>query len=309
MADCSGFFIAFNKNISLTPTDVKYLRAARTAIIKKIREYLNTGDNFPGVKFVGQGSFTMGTIIKPTAGEFDIDIGVYLSGYSNWQADWPKTETVSSWLLKALENHTSVPLINKRSCVRVTYKPKGNQEVAYHVDLPVYIDYFNLVNDKYTRIGITGKTQWDKKTDPVGLTKWFFEKCKINAQDSKQLIRLVKYIKAWKEFKKDSMEFPSGIALTVLMANNYVPNLRDDFSFKETIRQAYNNLNGFWGINGITKPVENNNDLMEKLKDEEKKKFLFEFEKLVDDAILAIKEEDPINALSLWKAHFDSRFE
>lgn len=213
----------------------------------------------------------MGTIVKPLKGEFDIDVGVYLTGYSNWRSDWPKTETASSWLMKALENHTSNRPINKTSCVRVVYQPKDpEKQISYHVDLPIYIEYYNFLDYKYTRIGINGETQWEKKTDPVGLTKWFISKCKENKSDSKQLIRIVKYIKAWKEFKKGSRKFPSGIALTVLMAENYAPDTRDDKSFRETIRRAYNYLDGFLGVNSITKPVENNNDLLEKLTDEEK---------------------------------------
>jgi hypothetical protein len=202
-----------------------------------LKKYFNENSHCPTIDFIGQGSFTMGTIIRPLSGEFDIDIGLYLRGYSNWQNEWPSAEAASTWIVKALENHTSTPPVNKRTCVRIIYKPiDPSKDIAYHVDLPVYIEYENLLGNKYIRIGVTGDTQWDLKTDPVGFTKWFFSKCTMNPEDNKQLIRLVKYIKAWKENVKSNARFPSGIALTVLMGCNYAPNIRDDLSFRETIR-------------------------------------------------------------------------
>lgn len=309
MADCSHMFLSFDKSISLRATDTKYLRGARKAVMTKLRKHFSENTNCPKIDFIGQGSFTMGTIIRPLTGEFDIDIGIYLRGYSNWQSDWPSAETASSWLIKALENHTSTAPINKRTCVRIVYKPIGtSKEVAYHVDLPIYIEYENLLYDKYTRIGITGDTQWDLKTDPAGLTKWFISKCKQNSNDTKQLIRLVKYVKAWKDSRKGNTKFPSGVALTVLMAENYYPHTRDDLSFRETTRKAYNELNGIFGINSITKPVEHGNDLLERLTDDEKKNFMEEFERLVDDGKSAVEESDQKKAIAIWATHFDTRF-
>ncbi len=309
MADCSQVFKQFEGRISITHTDTKFLRAARSAITQKIKDYFSKSCNGPKLKFLGQGSFTMGTVVKPLEGEFDIDVGVYLLDYPSWTSERPKVETVSSWLVNALENHTATAPINKRSCVRIVYKPKDQEkQISYHVDLPIYIEYLNFWDEKRIRIGITGETQWERKTDPVGFTWWFIQKCKNNAQDPKQLVRLVKYIKAWKEYKKGNWNFPSGVALTVLMAENYAPNSRDDISFHETVRRAYNDLDGVFWINSITKPVENHNDLLEKLTDGEKKKFLAEFEKLVDDGKLAIGEEDTDRSISIWTTHFDHRF-
>ncbi len=83
----------------------------------------------------------MNTIVKPVTGDYDIDIGVYLRGLSNFQSGWPKPETASQWLVNALQNHTSINPINKRTCVRIAYKPfLKNKEVAYHVDLPIYVN-------------------------------------------------------------------------------------------------------------------------------------------------------------------------
>jgi hypothetical protein len=308
MADCSEEFFKYNNLISLSPTEYDYLLSAQQAIERKIEKYFNEDNQYPKVEFIGQGSFSMGTIVKPLKGDYDIDVGVYLRGYTRWKSSWPTPEKASEWLVNALKNHTSTPPRNKRACVRIEYKPvTNNKEVAYHVDLPIYCEYNNLIGSKITKIGIIGENDGWFKSDPVGLTNWFLEKCQESKRDDEQLIRLVKYIKAWKDFKSIGSKFPSGMALTILMAENYRPDERDDVSFKETIRYAFNNHFNVFQSDSIEKPVEPGNNVLERLTQIQLKNFISSFETLVDDAILAVKENDKEKALRLWKLHFDER--
>lgn len=310
MADCSNTFLKFNAAISLTKTDRKYLRSARKAVTGKIRTYFAENNHCPKVEFIAQGSFTMGTIVKPLNGDYDIDIGVYLRGLSDYQSGWPTPEAASQWLINALQNHTQTSPINKKTCVRIVYKPiTKDKDVAYHVDLPIYIDYKNFWDENKTRIGFIGEKQWSEKSDPVGFTKWFIEKCQKNDKDKNQLIRLVKYFKAWKDNRSQNSKFPSGMVLTILLAEHYSPNDRDDLAFRETIRKAYNSIYSiFFGMWGIYKPVEPKNDLTERLNSNHKKVFLQYFEELVDDGKLAIEESNQEKSMHLWSKHFDSRF-
>lgn len=308
MADCSQEFMQFFDSISLNQTEEQYLLSAQKAVERKIEKYFSENNQCPKVDFFGQGSVSMKTVVKPLAGEYDIDVGVYLRGYGDYQSEWPKPETVSQWLVNALQNHTSTAPVNKKSCVRVVYKPvAGNKEVSYHVDLPIYCEYNNFWNEKKIRIGINGEG-WPTKTDPVGLTEWFHNKCNENRSDNQQLIRIVKYIKAWKDFKKGQTKFPSGMALTILMAKNFSPATRDDVSFRETIRKAFNNHFCFFCSDNILKPVEPYNNVIERLNSEQRKNFIRCFEELVDDGKTAIHEPDKQVSLNIWKRHFDSRF-
>ena len=308
MADCSQEFLLFNKSISLNKTELKLLRIARTAITKKIKKYFDSTPNCPKVYFKGQGSFSMGTIIRPSSGEFDIDIGVYLDGYTNWQDSWPKPETASQWLINALRNHTSHMPINKRNCIRILYSPLSfNNDVSYHVDLPIYCEYINFWDNKKCRIGINGEAQWSQKSNPINFTKWFFENCKKNDKDKNQLIRLVKYIKAWKDFVKGDSKFPSGMALTILLAENFEPNNRDDYAFKETVRKSYNNLYSLFSSQRIQSPVEPYNDVISKLTTKQKNNFKDCFEKLVDNAKLAVRENEKEKAMLIWRMYFGNR--
>lgn len=309
MADCSIAFREFDKRISLSKTDKKHLRSARNAVVKKIRGYFQEYSNCPKVEFKGQGSFSMGTIVKPIEGDYDIDVGVYLKGLSNWRDRWPKTETVSRWLTNALLNHTSIKPINKVPCVRIKYRPTiHNSSVSYHVDLPVYVQYENLLGNKKTRIGFNGNTQWSNKSDPLGFTKWFFEKCNKYERDKKQLIRLVKYIKAWKDYVSNGKKFPSGMALTIILSRNFCPNHRDDIAFKETIRRSYNSLYGLLNSDEIYSPVIPYNDVTSKLTSKQRRDFKNYFEKLVDNAKVAVRETDKNTALSIWQNQFGNRF-
>jgi hypothetical protein len=308
MADCTDILKKFDAAISLNSTDRKYLRSARSAITKKILSYFSEYPQCPKIEFKGQGSFSMGTIIKPLQGDYDIDIGIYLRDLSNYCDDWPKPETVSQWLLRALSNHTSTPVENKRTCVRIYYKPiSANKDIAYHVDLPIYVEYVNFWDNKKTKIGLNGDNQWSKKSAPVKFTKWFNEKCQRNNLDKNQLVRLVKYIKAWKDFKKNGSRFPHGMALTVLLANSYYPDKRDDIAFTETIRRAYNSLYWFFGMAEIHSPVEPYNDLLIRLTPKQKKYFKMCFEQLVDDAKMAISIQDKCNAFQKWENNFGNR--
>jgi hypothetical protein len=197
VADLSNLFLKFNNEISLTPTEIGYLRSARKTITNKIRGYFKEVLNQPAPKFVGQGSFSMGTLVKPIEGSYDIDIGIYLQGYSNWQNDWPKPETASSWIKKALETHTSSRPINKKTCIRIIYKPKvATSGVYYHVDLPIYIEYENFWGVRCTKIGLNGEKQWSEKSNPQKFTEWLKEICQKNDTDKSQFVRIVKYLKS-----------------------------------------------------------------------------------------------------------------
>lgn len=77
----------------------------------------------------------MKTTVNPINGnEYDLDDGVYLSGYSDVDQDsWPSPSTVHSWIKSAVDGHTQKSPVDKDTCVRVVY------EAGYHIDYPIYI--------------------------------------------------------------------------------------------------------------------------------------------------------------------------
>ena len=181
------------------------------------------------------------TLMQLDDSEYDIDLGIYLTGYeTKSMLDYPSPDTVHGWINKATENETSSKNINKMTCVRVTYK-KG-----YHVDLPSYIKTAN--DDIYlahTRDGWT-------PSDPVKFTNWFKEKVSNNGE---QIRRIVKYVKAWKDYRKMPL---ASIAVTILVCNNFVSFQNEDYkSLYETIRKINKSLNMDFSCYKPVEPYEN----------------------------------------------------
>ena len=90
MADIHDLFVEFNDNISLSTEKSANLRRGRDALRSKIKTWFDeNGKKKPS--FCWQGSFAMKTTVNPINGnEYDLDDGVYLSGYADTdQDDWP----------------------------------------------------------------------------------------------------------------------------------------------------------------------------------------------------------------------------
>lgn len=308
MANCNELFYKFNDNITLTRVERYYLRKARAAVTTKILNNFSSKKNIPPIEFRVQGSFTMETIIRPLNGEFDIDIGIYFKFSTSNRNEWPIPQTVSGWVSEAIKNHTSIPPENKATCVRLSYKPiSRGRDYGYHVDLPIYGECKDSWGNQYKVIGMNDERQWNEKSDPSAFTKWFDEKCLKNEKDRKQLIRLVKYLKAWKDFQTKETKMPSGMILTVIAAKNFQPHERDDIALYKTLDEIYFNL--WWGF-WVTKPIEPGNNLVAEHKFSAKRRefFLKRLEELRDDARLATKSNSFDESISIWKKHFGNRF-
>ena len=75
MANLHSEFETFHKLVALTTGEKESLRKSRNAIRDLIRKYFRENLKVTVPKFLGQGSYAMGTIINPLDCEFDIDDG------------------------------------------------------------------------------------------------------------------------------------------------------------------------------------------------------------------------------------------
>lgn len=222
MLDLNKLFVDFNDEISLTKIYKKKITTGRDALRTKIsNKFSENGRKNP--KYCTQGSYAMKTAIMPTEDdEFDLDNGVYLQGYSSDQDKWPSTQTVHTWVKSAVEKHTSNDPIDKNTCVRVVYEDK------YHIDLPIYIMGKNSEGDEIAYLAHKSKG-WIE-SDPKAFTSWFQEYVNDNGQ---QIRRMVKYLKAWKDYKNIDIK---GMAITILVCNNFsLTENRDDVSLLDTV--------------------------------------------------------------------------
>lgn len=292
MANLHKEFAVFHDQIVLTSGKKKSLRNSRDAVRDRIRKYFRDKLKVQLPKFLGQGSYAMGTTVNPLDGEFDIDDGVYLRHLDkNEDSKWPTPDTVHRWLVNATDGHTAEKPIDKQTCVRVRYAGQ------YHVDLPSYGE----LNGKYM-LAEKGEKGWHH-SDPLALTLWFKDKVKGQGE---QLRRIVLYLKAWADFQAGRRgKMPSGLILTVLAAQNFCADERDDVSLTETANAISIVVSGAFCV---LNPVDSEEELTARLTDEQKVRFQEAISDLASDAAKAIATDDRGKSSKLWRKQFGDRF-
>lgn len=289
MANLNKLFGLFNNDITLSSKKKDDLRKGRNALRDKIRNKFEE-KNRTKPKFHGQGSFMMKTTINPINkdDEYDLDDGVYIQEYSDVDKDkWPSASTVHTWILDAVDEHTSNPPMNKNTCVRVIYAKN------YHIDLPAYI-----VKDDVAYLA--HKSSGWIESDPKAFTKWFVGK--VN-EEGEQLRSLVKYLKAWKDYKSVDLK---GIEITILVGNNFYPaENRDDLSLLGTVTNIINELEDNFECK---KPVGQKEDLFDEASETKKNSIMNSLKKLRDNLQESINKDDEEEASKIMMKCFGSRF-
>jgi hypothetical protein len=292
MADLKNEFGTFHDRIALTSGKKSALRKSRDAIRARIRSHFSESLKLKVPKFLGQGSYAMGTTVNPLDGEFDIDDGVYLQHLdSKDNSKWPTPEAVHSWLVKATDGHTNEKPVDKQTCVRVQYAGQ------YHVDLPSYAE----LNGEHM-LAEKGSRGWHR-SDPLSLTLWFRGTVKHSGE---QLRRIVRYLKAWADFQSGRRgKMPSGLILTVLAAENYRSDERDDLSLANTSRSI---LTATQQVLRVYNPMDSEEELTARLSPEQKLRFQEATSALASDAAAAVETDDREKASKLWRRQLGDRF-
>ncbi|PEA35572.1 hypothetical protein CON45_29265 [Priestia megaterium] len=294
MAQCNDLFLKLNDEIGLKSTKKSTLRTSRNTLRKKIQDHFEETLKVSKPKFWGQGSYMMNTTIVPIEGEFDIDDGVYLIHLSGKEEkDWPATSTVHNWILNAVDGHTSTSPIDKNTCVRVIYKDD------YHIDFPIYIKGNDAAHPK-----LAHKTKGWIDSDPKALTNWFNSEV---SDKGAQLKRLVRYFKKWKDYKKGSDKFPSGMIFTILAANHFLKGYEedDDSAFIATAKEIYDSLNSSFTL---TRPVFPEEELFDGWSETAKANFLSKLSTLVTNGQKALEKESKKEAADIWRNLFGESF-
>jgi hypothetical protein len=292
MADLHSEFITFHDRVALTSRKKESLGTARNVIRERIRKYFRGNLQVTLPKFLGQGSYAMGTTVNPLDGEFDIDDGVYLQHLDeNDDREWPTPDTIHRWLVKATDGHTNEKPLDKRACVRVRYA--GH----YHVDFPSYgkLNGECLLAEK----GVKG---WHS-SDPLALTVWFREQVKVQGE---QLCRVVRYLKAWADFQSGRRgKMPSGLILTVLAVQKFKPDERDDVSLSNTATAIFYAV---YPVFCIYNPVDLTEELTARLTDEQKVRLQDAVSDLAIRGAKAIDVDDRKESSKLWRSQLGDRF-
>lgn len=329
MAQIQKQFDEFHETIKLKRfVENEILREKRNILRTKLAERLPTvfeehGETCPGFDFQDQGSYQMGTGIKPLpGGEFDIDQGIYFEVPID---AYPDPVVLKQRVYEALDGHTRKVEI-RRPCVTVFYQL--NNEPVYHVDLAVYSSRTQNSDGK-PRIakGKENSTSayrvWEV-SDPEAITTAIFDRFQGN--DRGQFRRIVRYLKRWKDenFSGDGHEAPLGIGLTIAAYDHLQPSYSDPFSgisddlsalctlipaIINSFRQMWDGQTQSWTRRlSVCLPVEPWNDLFEQMTDKQMVELETKLKILHGALDAASSEVDPVTACEALSRVFGSDF-
>lgn len=301
MATLHNEYFRFCREITITGKNKEFLVTSRNALKKKIKKYFKEKKKDElQPKFWGQGSFDSKTLNEPILEQdsdgnilrkFDLDYGIYFiekEGEDNKKS----IDTWHNWIYNAVEDHTNTPPVRKTTCVRVIFSD------GHHIDLPIYYKDGDVPELAHRSKG------WIE-SDPKEFVEWFNDEAKKN----QQLRRIVRYLKAWKNYKEvnnTNLKFPSGFSLTILAVNNYVPDERDDVAFKETLNKIKQTLDVTFECLRPTTPKDE--DIFADFSETRENNFMNALGSLLNDCEKAIDEKNFKKASEKLRKHFGSRF-
>ena len=327
MANSHGLFLTYNQEIRLSDESRQTLLKARESLRNRMKDVFRRFSEQErmthSIEFQSQGSFVMDTIIKPHEGDFDLDDGVYFQGNLP-QEKRANPQIFHDLIIKAIDKHYEIEdIVDKPTCVRVKYANKYSQKnLGFHIDLPIYYaEFYDTPELAHTKEG------W-VESSPVEFIAWFEEKTKSGFQkdflfDSLkyaepfekwlsdirktdcQLRRLVRYLKSWADLKRKEM--PCGIIMSILAANNYVPNDRDDISLRDTLVNIKAELDSN-GCKCFRPTPKKGEDLFASTSMEEKQYFLSALDSFISSANQAIANPNAKESCLKWQKHLGNRF-
>ena len=317
-------FKKFNENIRLSATKLDELREKRNKILDKLR----ANEDLPSFEEFGQGSYRMGTEVKPIDKDYDIDVGLRFNVNKN---DYEAPLTLKKQIRDILKNHTEYGAEIKTPCVTVTYKKDG--ETAYHVDIVTYTyeDKENKESQLYLAKGKefakAENIKWEV-ADPLGLINEIENR--FSGEDKEQYKRIIRYLKRWKNlnFSSDGNNEVPGIGITLLAYDLFSPSKEYDYLEEKYVYDDLNALIDFirkvkskfilkydlesneskYSIS-LDLPVQPYTDVFSKMTLNQMNNFRNKICKLYDDLIIVKDEADIIEQCKKLNQIFGDDFE
>lgn len=217
MANLHSSFLEFYDALQIVKTKRDQIIRSHNNLRKLIKKEFSAKHPEYTIGFWIQGSWKMKTTIRTNDDECDLDDGFYITPE-------PKvtSTTVKRWVQEAVDEVTNAGASHKNKCIRVQYVG------GYHIDIPVYVK--SSFDKRWEHPKLATRDDGYMLSDPKELCDWFANKKK----DNDQLVRIISYLKAWRDDVPHSM--PSGLALTILAAENQVKDERDDIALLKTLK-------------------------------------------------------------------------
>jgi hypothetical protein len=295
--------------------------AKRDMLISEIKAYLKKKCEEKGISLIkfesfNQGSYAMGTGVQPIRDEHDYDIDCGLL-FEVSKEDYTSIQ-VKQWVYDALNSNEFRTVEWKKACIRVQYNEQGLPR--FHVDFACYSNA-NEDNKTYLAKGTPTSVAENKKweiSEPKKLRSLVNDKFENNDECS-QFKRAIRYMKRWKDEQFSSKNGrATGIALTALAYNGFLPVVKDAFTNTEEIddlKAVKNFVNyiltkfSWWDSRiKVELPVPPANDLFVKMTDIQCATLKEKLENLKQVLINAENETDPHEACKILKKQFGDDF-
>jgi hypothetical protein len=285
MSNCDKLFKDFNENLKITTKKKASLKTSKDALRKRIVDYF--AKHHPKYKpmFYIQGSYKMKTTIRTKDDTCDLDDGVYFKS----NPDNVTATTLQKWVKDAVDGVTEATPSHRSKCITVDYK------AGYNIDLPVFV--FDEETEEHPQLAI--KNAGFRLDDP----KEFIEAFEDALDSNKQLLRIVRYLKAWCDHKREKM--PSGLVMTVLAMDHFLSNDRDDVALKFVLIEIEKALKKSFTCKMPTTPKD---DLLDDYDENRKSNFMSNLEAFIIDAKKAVDEKNNKAASKLWQKHLGSTY-
>lgn len=285
MANCHNLFGEFNTEISLTSNKKTKMTNSKDGLRARIRKYFKEHHSEYVPKFYIQGSYKMKTGIRTKDDICDLDDGVYFFRNPDVTAT-----TLQNWIWDAVNGYTSTTPEHRKKCIRNIFS--GD----YEIDIPVY---YKISGKEYQ---LAVKNNGWEDSDPKALIDWF----NTNKDTNGMMIKAIKELKAWCDYKRNKM--PSGLAITILAMNakdKIVLNDRDDIVLTDILREIKKALAQKFEC---IVPITPKDDLFADYDTTRKNNFLSNLDNFLADAEAALKEPNQLKASRLWQKHLGTRF-
>lgn len=306
-------FRKFHDEIKFDKEENKnWLTAKRDMLVQELQTWLSN-NNLPSVKAYNQGSYAMGTGVKPTGdGDFDIDIAlVFDLNVKDYQP-----VVVKEWVRDAMSQYANRDVEMMRPCVRVQYHRNNNEH--YHVDLAIYGKKDSQQEKTNLQIakGFSGSDEQHKlweDSEPFKLKDTINNKF-TNQENRAQFKRIICYLKRWKDinFKTSGDGAPTGIALTAIAYEWYTPHFKSGNNIDDLYAlkcMLWHCDKGNYGLN-IRLPVEPHNNLFEKMLETNRHVIAYrdKMKELYSAIQTAFSTSDKVKAIELLQGQFGEDF-
>lgn len=285
MANTHNLFQTFHNELTVPKNKRNKLRNSREHLRQVIRDYFKKNHSEYNPRFRIQGSYSTGTLIRTKDNTCDMDDGVYF---------FPKPDvsgkTLQRWIKQAVQGVTTESPQHRQRCVRVIYK--GD----YHIDLPIYYKQNDHADNEKPHLAVKD-IGWEK-SDPKEFKDWLLNKRDHNGQ----LVRIIRYLKAWCDHKSKKM--PNGLTVSVLAANFIKHDDRDDICLRNTLEAIEGALKWHWSCIMPTTPQD---DLLENFSGNQDF-FFSSIRAFIEDANEAIRKDNQLAASRLWQKHLGIYF-